>query len=320
MAEERFRGVEIKVGAVVVAVGVLFVLSLLYIGYRKDLFAPKQRYFLRAETGQDLSVGMPIKFSGFQIGSVKELHLEQDGSMRLKIKILKRYSKWVRTDSVFTLAREGMIGPPVIVLKTGKGEPAREDTEFVLQRERGLEGIAEDLKKEVVPVLREVAASISEIHKLLASINDPEGNYQRTLANVERATRALNEGEGLVRYVLHDRDSTGRVKAILQRVENLTDSLNSAASNISSGSSNINKAVSEIRSLVVQLQKSILEIKEQLIPALKNIRNSSEQLPELTNKVNYSLELGKDLMLKLHNTWPLSRQQKVQKRPKLPSP
>ncbi len=309
MAEERFTGVEIKVGAVVVLVAVIFVVSLLYIGYKKDLFAPKMKFWLRADTGQDLSRGMPVKFSGFRIGAVKDLYLEQDGSMKLKLSILEKYSKWVRTDSQFLLAKEGMIGPPVIVLKTGKGSPAREGAEFVLMREKGLEALADEVK----PVLREVTATISEVHKLLASINDPKGNYQRTLANVEQATRALNQGRGLAKYILHDEDSTRRLQQSLQSLQDLIDNLNRTVQDFSEVSR-------DIKATIKELQRTLKAINDETIPVLRNLKETSEGLPQLRQKVDYTLELSKDLVLKLHNTWPLNKQEKVQRRPVLPEP
>ncbi|RME68372.1 MAG: MCE family protein [Nitrospirae bacterium] len=316
MPEERFKGIEIKVGAVVVIAIAIFVGSLLYVGYSKDLFAPKIKYFLRADSGQDLSRGMPVKFSGFQIGSVTDLMLEEDGSMRLKIKILEKYGRWIRLDSEFLLAREGMIGSPVIILKTGKKEQAPEGTEFVLKRQKGLEAIADEVK----PVLREVAATISEIHKMLEGFNNPEGNFQKTLANLERATRALNEGKGAVRYVIHDPGSKAHLQEILKALEDLSQTLQEAASSIGSAAKNIDSTVTEINTAVKQLQSTIKTIQTELEPTLKNLRTTSEELPVLRQKVDYTLELSKDLVLKLHNTWPLNRQEEVERRPKLPAP
>jgi len=316
MNEHRFKGIEIKVGAVVILAGIIFLLSLIYIGYRKDLFAPKLIYWLKADSGQDLSRGLPVKFSGFQIGSVKDLYLEEDGSMKLKIAILKKYSKWVREDSQFFLAKEAMIGPPVIVLKTGKAGPASEGTVFKLQREKGIEALAEEVK----PVLREVTATISEIHKLLASINDPQGKYQKTLANVEKATRALNEGDAVAKYILHDQDSTQRLKTVFNKIALLIDNLNMAAQQITETTKTIEKTVMHIDDITLQLKMTVKAINEQLVPALEALRKTTEGLPEIRRKVDYTLELSKDLVIKLHNTWPLNKQERIQKRPFLPQP
>lgn len=316
MADERFKGIEIKVGAVVIIAVAIFFVSLLYIGYSKDLFSPKIKYYLRADSGQDISRGMPVKFSGFQIGSVTDLLLEEDGSMRLKIKVLEKYGKWVRLDSEFILAREGMIGSPVIILKTGKKAQAPEGTEFVLQRQKGLEAIADEVK----PVLREVADTISEIHKMLAGFNDPEGNFQKTLTNLERATRALNEGEGVVPYVIHDRDSKAHLQEILISLEDLSRSLQKVSSSINSAAKNIDATVTEINTAVKELQSTISTIKGEIEPILENLRATSEGLPLLRKKVDYTLELSKDLVLKLHNTWPLNRKEEVERRPRLPAP
>ncbi len=322
-SREPFKGIEIKVGIVVVLVLVVFCGSLYYVAYKKELFSEKVYYTLRAKSGQDLSRGMPVKFSGFQIGSVKDLFLEADGTMRIKMAILKKYSKWIREDSQFTLAREGMIGPVVLMLTPGKGKVARPGSSFLLKRQKGIEEVVEEVK----PVLREISATITELHKLLVNINDPEGRVNRILANVQDATASLNSGDGVLRYVLHDSDSREKLKESLEKLSLLGERLNSVAENINSTVDDIKDTVGsiketsgEVKTDALELKSLIGEVREELIPALQNIRKTSEGLPLVKRKLDYTLELSKDLIIKLHNTWPLSREEKKEKRPALPAP
>jgi len=67
--------------------------------------------------GRELDDGMPVEFSGFNIGKVEDMELSQEGAVLIKIKIPKRHIKWIRSDSVFSLDKP-LIGAPKITVKT----------------------------------------------------------------------------------------------------------------------------------------------------------------------------------------------------------
>ena len=77
--------------------------SISYVAYKKGLFEKEHTYVLSSKSGENLTEGMPVVFSGFKIGRVDSLELNSDGVVVIKIKVSNRHLKWIRSDSIFIL-------------------------------------------------------------------------------------------------------------------------------------------------------------------------------------------------------------------------
>jgi phospholipid/cholesterol/gamma-HCH transport system substrate-binding protein len=68
-----FKRVEFKVGLFVVLTSLLIITSVAYLAYSKGFFTKEYIYTLSSKSGEDLTEGMPVVFSGFKIGKVEAL-------------------------------------------------------------------------------------------------------------------------------------------------------------------------------------------------------------------------------------------------------
>jgi len=97
MAKDRFRHIEIRIGILVLIVVLGTIISMLYVGYKKDLFAKRFTLTILSPTGEKLTKGMPVKLEGFRMGEVTAMDLNDEGQIVLSVKILSKYHKWIRT-------------------------------------------------------------------------------------------------------------------------------------------------------------------------------------------------------------------------------
>jgi len=67
------KRVEFKVGLFVVLTSLLIITSITYLAYSKGFFTKDYIYTLSSKTGEDLTEGPPVVFSGFKIGKVEAL-------------------------------------------------------------------------------------------------------------------------------------------------------------------------------------------------------------------------------------------------------
>ena len=101
----------------------LAVASVAYVLYARGAFEQTQRLVLIADDGEGVTVGMEITFSGFPIGRVRRVELATDGSVRILVDVPVSDAHWLRTSSVFTMAR-GLVGGTVIKAYSGiLGDP-----------------------------------------------------------------------------------------------------------------------------------------------------------------------------------------------------
>lgn len=212
--DPRFHRLGLKLGLFIGVGLVLAVGLLLGLAVRQGYFAPKTPVYFEAASGSDLRPGMAVKLSGFKIGEVRRVALNEQARVDVEMQIEDRYMQWVKSDSLATLAREGLIGDSFISLSSGNpGLPAltpHDRLRFELGRSVG--DIAFDLRNRVVPV-------IDEMHELLKYANDPEGNVRGSFAELRKLTEGLQASRRELDVTLKQvsRLSSGEVPATLEQ-------------------------------------------------------------------------------------------------------
>src|SRR4030065_2888804 len=96
---------EYKVGLFVICATALALLALLFLAKEKGFFSTTHTFTLSSKTGDGFAVGMPVVFSGFDIGKVHSLELNDKGEVLIQIRIPDKHVKWIKTDSSFVLYR-----------------------------------------------------------------------------------------------------------------------------------------------------------------------------------------------------------------------
>lgn len=208
LTDNRFRHLGLKLG-LFIGLGLLLGLALLLgMAVRQGYFSPKTPVYFVADSGTDLRPGMAVRLSGFKIGTVRRVDLNESARVDVEMAIEDRYLKWVKTDSVATLAREGLIGDSFISVTRGTPSlPAlASDDRLRFELGRGLSDIAMDVRNRVVPV-------IDEMHTLLKYANDPKGDVRQGFVSLNRLTTELHETRRKIDSVLAGIDQLGREEA-----------------------------------------------------------------------------------------------------------
>ena len=88
---------EFKVGLFIVITSALIIAAVGYLAYSKGFFTREYIYTLSSKTGEDISEGMPVLFSGFKIGRVETVELNDQGLLLIKIRVPEQHTKWIRS-------------------------------------------------------------------------------------------------------------------------------------------------------------------------------------------------------------------------------
>jgi phospholipid/cholesterol/gamma-HCH transport system substrate-binding protein len=186
--DPRFRYLEAIVGAFIIAALVAIASAIVFTGIEHDLFAEKYHLRFRTDSGTGFAQGMPVKLSGFRIGRVRTLSLDEQARVIVRMQIEKKYQKWIRTDSFATLLKEGLVGDTVVALSVGSPDrPALSNDDFLpFKEEKGLSELALEFSDSVKTVL-------FEVRKTVAYINDPGGDIKQTLGNIRRLSANLEQ-------------------------------------------------------------------------------------------------------------------------------
>lgn len=184
--DNRFQHLGLKIGLFVGAGLVLAIGLVVAMAVRQGYFSPKTPVRFLAESGTDLVPGMAVKLSGFKIGEVYKVELNQAAKVDVEMRIEDRYLQWIKGDSVAMLAREGMIGDSFISISSGNPAlpalAAEDRLRFVSGSSLG--DIAMDVRNRVVPV-------IDELNAFLKYMNDPKGDIRATFRELHTLTVQL---------------------------------------------------------------------------------------------------------------------------------
>ncbi len=193
---------EYKVGIFIACTTVIVLLALLYLAIQKGFFSTIHTFTLSSRTGEGFTVGMPVVFSGFDIGNVHALELNDKGIVLITIKIPEKHVKWIKEDSTFVLYRP-LIGTARIDVTTDNLE-------------------SPPMPKDKIP---EVA--------IVNDINDAIGKIQPLLETLERLSRKVDIMASKTDEQVFGKDGTlPQINKILKDVSGKLEKLNTTVENL----------------------------------------------------------------------------------------
>ena len=186
--DTRFRHLEWKIGLFIAIALAGVAVTVVLFGLQKDLFTKKFNLHFTADRGTGFVKGMPVKLSGFRIGRITSLALNDQAMVEITAEIGSKYSKWIRSDSTVKLVKEGLVGDNIVEVSVGSSEKPelKENDTIIYVKTKGLDELADEIADKVKPVL-------SEVRDIISYINSPDGDLKRSIRNLEQLTRNLDD-------------------------------------------------------------------------------------------------------------------------------
>ncbi len=294
--DERFKNLFGKTVVFILLAAIGIGLAFLWAGVQKGAFTAKSPIYFVADSGQDLSEGMPVKFSGFKIGKLNTLALDERGKVQVEVIVETKYLALLRQDSLMTLIKEGVIGDGVLEISRGSEDKPvlAAGGKVKFQRASGLEQAVNDVKNRILPIL-------DDVHQTLSS---PDGDVRQTLKNLREFTAELRGTRARLDQVLGSLDGN-----LNNEVGPLLRSLRQSAASA--------------ESLTAKLDRDLPALLNKADSGMENLRKSTETInaavqaaaPQLPGIVGEAREtLGKtramvgstqEVVDSLSTSWPL---------------
>ena len=210
---------EYKVGLFIGVTAFIVVIALLYLAISKGVLERIHTFTLSSKSGEGFTEGMPVVFSGFNIGNVHSLELNDEGVVLIHIKVPDRHVKWVRADSSFVLYRP-LIGSARIMVNTEnlKSPPLnpRKIPEVLTVND------INDAIAKIEPVLDRVTEIAENIQIITRNLSDPKGDFHRVLGNAEKITSNFASKKSLVELAVSDQESVKALNESLKKLKDIT--------------------------------------------------------------------------------------------------
>lgn len=201
---KKESGFKWKVGLFVIIGFVLFLSALFFIGKQKNLFGTVFRIQSVFKNVSGLKVGANVRFGGITIGTVEDIQLITDTSVKVVMVLQSNVKKFIKTDANASISSDGLMGDKVILISpgTGGGQGIAESGAISSQQPVEIDAILGSLK-----ISADHAAVITdELAKLAYRINHGNGtiskligdstianNLSKTMKNLNKSSQGLDE-------------------------------------------------------------------------------------------------------------------------------
>lgn len=302
------------VGIFVVAGLTLFAIGLFLVGNRQGAFARHVEYYTEFKDLSGLTKGSTVKVAGMDAGKIVDVGVPDSPSSRFRIKlqINEKLRGLVRTDSVATIATEGVVGGTYLLVHPGGTQaqaaaplatlPSREPVEMSELLERGLV-LLKDADRNVNQIGAKLDGTLDGAKTTVANVNDVvvglkqgrgtagtllrdetvASNVRQSVTNVKQATTALHQASGRVDAMTADIQSRGVTKKVDETVSSAKD----AAASINDSSKQIHQTIASATRPDKQGVDAGTNIKE----TVSNLNAASANMSEDTEALKHNFFL-----------------------------
>ena len=155
-----------KVGLLVLAGSFFFLVALYLIGSKDNMFTPGFRIYSKFKDVKGLLVGNNVRFSGINIGTVKELIIENDSTVKVVMNIQENARRFIKKNTLATIGTDGLIGNKIIILTS-----TTQSSELVKHGDEILSETTFDTESNLKN-LEDIGGEISRVAKNLKEITD----------------------------------------------------------------------------------------------------------------------------------------------------
>jgi phospholipid/cholesterol/gamma-HCH transport system substrate-binding protein len=202
---------KIRLGLFVAGGLTLFVLAIFIIGKQKNLFNPVFKLTSTFHNVSGLQIGNNVRFSGINVGTVDNIIIINDSTVRTDLLIREEIRQFIKTDCRITIGSEGVIGDKLITISQGSADAPLVKEGQRLQSSEPVETDA------IIASLRVTAANAEVITQQLAEImikvNSGKGtlgrliqdktladNLNKTIVNLKQGSKSLDENMTAVKH------------------------------------------------------------------------------------------------------------------------
>ena len=205
---EKFK---IRLGLFVAGGLAIFVLAIFIIGKQKNLFNPVFKLTTTFYNVSGLQVGNNIRFSGINVGTVDNILIINDSTVKVYMLIRKEVHQFIKSDCEVTIGSEGLIGDRLLTITQG-------GTDTPLVKEGQWLASQEPVETDAIMASLEVTAANAEVisqqlAEVMYKVNGGQGtlgrliqdttianNLDQTIVNLKKSSKGLDENMKAVKH------------------------------------------------------------------------------------------------------------------------
>lgn len=248
----------IKLGVFVILGSLLILVMAYLIGNDQNIFRPTFQITAVFNNVSGLQKGNNVRYSGINVGTVKDIVMEQDTSIRVYMQIQDDMLAHIKDNAVAIVGSDGLVGSMLINILPGpgSGRPVKDGDEI---------------------------SSYGRIstQDMLTTLNVTNANAALLTADLLEVTRAMRNGSGVLGRLLYD---STMARDLQQSFHNLK--VSTARSEQAIGKLNLMIEEWRLEQSALTLVMDDPEFSAQIRRVAGNLDSSGQEIRELTGRLN----------------------------------
>ena len=195
---------KIRLGLFVAGGLALFVIAVFIIGKQKNLFNPVFKITSTFHNVGGLQIGNNVRFSGINVGTVDNIVIINDSTVRTDLLIKEEVRKFIKSDCRIAIGSEGVIGDKLVTISQGSAEAplAKEgqrlqssepvETDAIMASLRVTAGNAEVITQQLAEIMTKINSGKGTLGRLIQDQTLAE-NLNKTVLNLKKSSKSLDE-------------------------------------------------------------------------------------------------------------------------------
>ena len=297
----KYNKIKFAVGLFTITLFILLFTSLFFILKNKGTFEDRYNYHFTAYSAENFTVGMPLKFSGFDIGAIDNIVLNDDGSVYITFSVTKSNAKWVSKGSVL-MSTVPLIGQAYIELYTSLGTPPLKDgAALTLLSNDNINDLIQSLN----PVVKKAVNVLNNINIITSDLAKDDSDFRQTLYNLNKFSKKLANDDSLLTSVTGDKKATQNLISSLNKTIKIMQKIEKITYDISAITSSLDKTIvtptsSSLKNLNV-IMKDVKRKLDTIDGTVKSIGSYDKELLDIKDQISVGLVKSNQIIDKVDN-------------------
>jgi len=262
------------VGAFIITGVVLFALGIFLVGSRHEAFSRHLVIYAEFTDVDGLTKGSKVRVAGMDAGQVTAIYVPDSPKSRFRVQmqINEELHGLVRTDSIVTIATEGVVGETFLSIRPGSPAAAVAEANSTLQSKPAIS--VSDLLSHGLEVMDDADSTLKQVG---GKLNLALDGVNSTVGDADDVLTGLKQGRGPAGMLLRDEKMAAQIRETMSNVQSTTSNLNQAAvhvnelvSDIQQGQlpQKIDETITQVRSTATEANSTIQQVHQSLNEAL----------------------------------------------------
>jgi phospholipid/cholesterol/gamma-HCH transport system substrate-binding protein len=195
---------KIRLGLFIAVGFAFFVIAVFLIGKQKNLFNPVFKLTTTFYNVSGLQVGSNIRFSGINVGTVDNIEIINDSTVRVDMLIKESVRRFIKADCEAGIASAGIIGDRILVITQGSNDaPLPKDGQHIASKEpvetdailasvKATSDNAEIISNQLAEIMSNLNSGNGTLGRLIQDSTMAD-NISQTIVSLKKSSKGLNE-------------------------------------------------------------------------------------------------------------------------------